>query len=180
MEQVPSVKSTRGLRRAESNMSFVSSITADGEGYDPDDPRITEMLKEHRMSPLPTHRNGETFILLLTEALMKFGAPSHRIESQLLSIAALLCIKLQVIHVPGITLLSFSKHLKESSAVNIQIVKSSTKIDLGRLYDVHSTYKRVVHYEQSAKDAYLELKSLLKRDPIFRQVESFLSTIASR
>ncbi|KAG8808478.1 hypothetical protein FRC17_003934 [Serendipita sp. 399] len=167
MEKTLSMKSGLSMRRVDSNVSAMSFLT--NIGYDPDDPRITGELKQHRMDPLTSHREAELLVSLLTEALMKFGAPSHRVESQLLSIASSLRLKLQVIHVPGLTFLSFSKHLKRSSAVNIQFIKSTTKIDLGRLHEVHGLYKRLVHYQESAKEAISEIKSLLKRDPIYRQ-----------
>ena len=98
---------------------------------------------------------------------MKFGAPSHRIESQLLSAASLIRVKMQVIHIPGVTVVSFGDPTKTSGS-DTRFVKSKTKIDLGRLHDVHVLYKRVVHYEQSAKSASDVLKTLLKQDPIFR------------
>ena len=110
---------------------------------------------------------------------MKFGAPSHRIESQLLSVAASLRIKLQVIHVPGVTIMSFSKHIKHSSAVSVRFVKVSTKVDLGRLHDVHVIYKKVVHFEETTESASKALKGLLERQPIFKLVSAHATTRCS-
>jgi len=105
---------------------------------------------------------------------MKFGAPSHRIESQLLSVASSIRIKMQVVHIPGITIVSFGDHPATMPGPEIRFVKSATKIDLGRLHDIHLMYKRVVHYEQTAESASKELKALLKMDPIFRFVRAHL------
>jgi uncharacterized membrane protein YjjP (DUF1212 family) len=110
---------------------------------------------------------GQKFILLLSEALMKFGAPSHRIESQLNSVGSLLGIKTQVFHMPGVTIVSFENHRTNPPSSDTYFVKSSTKIDLGRLHDVHVIYKGVVHYEKRADDASKELKALLKKKPIY-------------
>ena len=99
---------------------------------------------------------------------MKFGAPSHRIESQLMSAASLIRIKMQVVHIPGVTIISFKDHTTKSSGTDTCFVKSATKIDLGRLHEIHNLYKRVVHYEQSAKSATEEMKVLLKKESIFR------------
>ena len=42
----------------------------------------------------------------LAKALMTFGAPSHRIESQLLSAARILEVNAQFIHIPGVIICS--------------------------------------------------------------------------
>lgn len=101
---------------------------------------------------------------------MKFGAPSHRIEAQLLSVASSIHLKMQAIHMPGVTILSFGNHDNKLSGCETRFVKSTTKIDLGRLHAVHKLYRRVVHYEQSTKEASGELKTLLKKDPIYGYV----------
>jgi hypothetical protein len=74
----------------------------------------------------------------------------------------------EVIHIPGVTIISFGDHTTKDSGSDTRFVKSKTKIDLGRLHDVHLLYKRVVHFEQSAKSASNELKTLIKKDPAFR------------
>lgn len=163
------------LRRVDSAASFASTLSY--TGIDPDDPRITGARRPSAEVGFPSYKEGEAFLLLLTEALMRFGAPSHRIESQLLSVAASLHIKLQVIHVPGVTIMSFSKHIKNSSAVNVRFVKASTKVDLGRLHDVHVVYKKVVHYEETTENASSALKQLLKRDPIFNAPEQIMLAV---
>lgn len=174
----------QGMSRIGSRASMTSAMsTTSLAQYDPDDPHLTGKLKEKATVDLPGRVNaltivltnvvlsdqeeGEKFILLLTRALMKFGAPSHRIESQLMSAASLIRIKMQVIHIPGVTVISFKNHVAKSSRTDTCFVKSGTKIDLGRLHDVHMLYKRVVHYEQSAKSASEEMKVLLKKESIF-------------
>lgn len=157
-----------GLSRLGSRASMASGMsTTSLVQYDPDDPHLTGKLKEMATVDLPNQEDGEKFIILLTRALMKFGAPSHRIESQLMAVASLIRIKMQVVHIPGVTILSFRDHVTASSGTDTCFVKSATKIDLGRLHEIHMLYKRVVHYKQSAKSATEELKSILKRESIF-------------
>jgi uncharacterized membrane protein YjjP (DUF1212 family) len=124
-------------------------------------------MKKIVLTLVAATEEGQKFILLLSEALMKFGAPSHRIESQLNSVGTLLGIKTQVFHMPGVTIVSFENHRTNPPSSDTYFVKSSTKIDLGRLHDVHALYKGVVHYEKRADDASKELKALLKKSPIY-------------
>lgn len=85
-----------------------------------------------------------------------------------MAVAALLRVKMQVIHIPKCTIISFGNHVGSKKNNDTRFVKSATQIELGRLHEVHNVYKRVVHCEQSAKEASLELKALLKKTPIFR------------
>ena len=50
----------------------------------------------------------QKFILKLAKALMMFGAPSHRLESQLNATAAVLEVDCQVMHLPGIVIATFT------------------------------------------------------------------------
>lgn len=67
---------------------------------------------------------------------MAFGAPAHRIESQIEAIAVLLQIDIHTIHIPNITIISFGGDVW-SPQVRLKIIKSQTKVDLGRLRIVH-------------------------------------------
>ncbi|KAJ8454118.1 hypothetical protein ONZ51_g13212 [Trametes cubensis] len=49
--------------------------------------------------------NRQKFLMRLAKALMTFGAPSHRIESQLLSAARILEVDAEFIHIPGVIIL---------------------------------------------------------------------------
>lgn len=171
------------IRRISSHSSMASALSAMSRQYDPDDPRLTGKLKEKISVELPSmfspcplsisiltiidSEEGERFILLLTRALMKFGAPSHRVESQLMAVAALLRVKMQVIHLPKCTIISFGNHIGSANNKDTRFVKAATQIELGRLHQVHDIYKRVVHCQTSAKDGTVELKALLKRSPIY-------------
>lgn len=52
----------------------------------------------------------QDFILKLAKALMTFGAPSHRIESQLSSVASVLDVDAQFVHLPSVVIASFGDH----------------------------------------------------------------------
>jgi hypothetical protein len=110
---------------------------------------------------------GETFIVILARALMKFGSPSHRVESQLHAVSIVLGIDMEVIHLPKCTLLSFGRGKGSKSSTFTKVVKASDLVELGRLHELHCIYRRVVHRQQTAKQASKEVKALIKAKPIY-------------
>lgn len=96
---------------------------------------------------------------------MTFGAPSHRIESQLLSAARILEMKAEFIHVPGLIMCSFINEEEKTSETHF--IRCKGRMALGRLHEVHSIYRGVVHDELSAKKGGQQLDALLEAPPIY-------------
>ncbi|KAK0527180.1 pheromone-regulated protein prm10 [Tilletia horrida] len=107
----------------------------------------------------------QKFILKLAKALMLFGAPSHRIESQLNATANVLEVDAQFIHFPGIVIASFGDIDKRTSETHF--VKSSSSLVLGQLHNVHIIYRQVVHDEISVSEGANQLMGLLKEKPCY-------------
>src|SRR5882724_125816 len=76
----------------------------------------------------------QTFILRLAKALMYFGAPSHRIESQLISVSRTLEVDPQFVHMPSIVICSFGD--QETRTSETHFVKASGRLMLGKLHNV--------------------------------------------
>jgi uncharacterized membrane protein YjjP (DUF1212 family) len=104
----------------------------------------------------------QKFILKLAKALMLFGAPSHRIESQLNATANVLEVDAQFIHFPGLVIASFGDVDKHTSETHF--VKSKSDLALGPLHDVHIVYRRVVHDEIGVEEGTEELNRLLRAE----------------
>ena len=107
----------------------------------------------------------QEFLLKLAKALMTFGAPSHRIESQLVAAARILEVEAEFIHVPGVIICSFGD--QDLGCSETHFVKCGGRLALGALHKVHGIYRSVVHDELSAKRATSELDSLLKAPPVY-------------
>ncbi|WVQ96776.1 hypothetical protein IAU59_003883 [Kwoniella sp. CBS 9459] len=182
---LPTMKSL-GLRRLDSR----TSTTCGAEELDPDDPRVTGQKKKknrrNSLSDLPfmrtdTSESGMTykrkrrasiqlhvadiltrqqFVLKLAKALMTFGAPSHRIESQLSATALVLEIDAQFVHFPSIVIASFGDMDTRTSETHF--VKAGGGLELGKLHKVHSVYKAVVHDEMDAAEGTRQIHALLK------------------
>ncbi|CAE7214069.1 unnamed protein product, partial [Rhizoctonia solani] len=112
-----------------------------------------------------TIQDRQKFILRLAKALMTYGAPSHRIESQLIAAARVLEVDASFVHLPSIIIAAFGDPSSNQSETHF--VKSSGGLDLGKLHATHAIYRKVVHDEIGAKDGTLELAKLMRQKPIY-------------
>lgn len=109
--------------------------------------------------------NRQEFLIKLARALMTFGAPSHRIESQLIAAARILEVEAEFIHLPGVIICSFGD--QELGCSETHFVKCGGRLSLGALHKVHLIYRSVVHDEISAKKATEQLEDLLNAPPMY-------------
>ncbi|GAA6003791.1 hypothetical protein JCM10207_003601 [Rhodosporidiobolus poonsookiae] len=107
----------------------------------------------------------QDFILKLAKALMTFGAPSHRLESQLNATAAVLNVNAQFIHVPSVVIASFGDSGTHTSET--KFIKASGGLNLGSLHKVHEIYKDVVHDEMGVEEGVVALDRVLKAKPMY-------------
>jgi len=77
----------------------------------------------------------------LTRAMMMFGGPSHRLQSQIMSAARVLDIKLNILYLPDVVLISFDDDTSGTS--HIKLIKQTSALDLGKLKDAFSLYWKV-------------------------------------
>ncbi|KAI0269135.1 hypothetical protein BC834DRAFT_820280 [Gloeopeniophorella convolvens] len=109
--------------------------------------------------------NRQQFIMRLARSLMTFGAPSHRIESQLVAAARILEVDAEFIHLPNLILVCFGD--PETKTSETHFLRCSGRLALGNLHRVHQIYRRVVHDEMSARAATEELRQILESRPIY-------------
>ncbi|RXK38545.1 hypothetical protein M231_04177 [Tremella mesenterica] len=118
----------------------------------------------------------QRFILKLAKALMTFGAPSHRIESQLAATSLVLEIDAQFIHLPSIVIASFGDIDAHTSETHF--VKAPSGLELGKLHKVHQIYREVVHDEIDAAEGTRRIQDLLKQPTLYnlwqRMILAFL------
>ncbi|KNZ81564.1 hypothetical protein J132_00530 [Termitomyces sp. J132] len=175
------------------NVSMSSIMSGGSEVLDPDDPRVTGIEAKSLEDPEDIEKNAlrqmdyrtrrkhltrikiefnvtsminrQEFLIKLAKALMIFGAPSHRIESQLIAAARILEIEAEFIHLPGVIICSFGD--QELGCSETHFVKCSGRLSLGALHKVHLIYRNVVHDEISAKRATNDLEALLTAPPLY-------------
>jgi hypothetical protein len=116
----------------------------------------------------------QKYIVTLCQALMLYGAPTHRLESYLLNTAKVLEIDASFLYLPGYMLISFNDPLTHTSETTLLRVAPS--LDFGKLKDVHEIYKSVAHDKTSANDGLVQLSAIIKRPKKYNNVGGLLSS----
>lgn len=109
---------------------------------------------------------------------MKFGSPSHRLESQLKATALVLDLNAEFVHMPNIVIASFGDEDTKTSQTHF--IKVGGSLQLGRLHSVHTIYRQVVHDEIGVEEATNQLNQLIKSRPLFGPIPmTLLSSICT-
>ncbi|KKK16271.1 hypothetical protein ARAM_003174 [Aspergillus rambellii] len=109
----------------------------------------------------------QRYIMQLCRALMKYGAPTHRLEEYMKMTAKVLEVEGQFLYLPGCMLISFDDQATRTAEV--KLVRAVQGVDLGRLADTHNVYKNVVHDLIGVEEAISELDQIMKRAPRFNK-----------
>lgn len=107
----------------------------------------------------------QKYLIRLCRALMKYGAPTHRLEEYMRMTARVLEIDGQFLYIPGCMIISFDDAATHTTEV--KVVRTSQGIDLGKLADVHETYKEVIHDVIGVEEAIGRLEETMKRPSKF-------------
>ncbi|KAL4268084.1 ThrE exporter family protein [Pleurotus pulmonarius] len=133
--------------------------------------RPIRSLLMHRRRSSAVARNIEdvnirrTFILKLAKALLHYGAPSHRIESQLQSASEILDAQAEFVHLPNILIVTIRNGETKSSRTHF--VRARGRVALSSLHKVHLIYRDVLHDTITAAEGTAALRELLRRPPIY-------------
>ncbi|KAK7207856.1 hypothetical protein BZA70DRAFT_253775 [Myxozyma melibiosi] len=109
----------------------------------------------------------QRFILKLCRALMLYGAPTHRLEEYMKMTSRVLEIDGQFLYIPGCMIVSFgdvSTHTSE-----MQLVRVTQGVDLGRLHLTHLIYKEVVHDIIGVEEAMQRLDEVMKAKNLYHR-----------
>ncbi|GLB35987.1 putative threonine/serine exporter [Lyophyllum shimeji] len=106
------------------------------------------------------------FILKLAKALLSFGAPSHRIESQLKAASDILDAQAEFVHLPNIIIVSIRNG--DTRSTRTHFVRATGRIALTSLHKVHMIYRDVLHDNMGTEEGTEALKTLLRSRPIYR------------
>ncbi|KAI9035778.1 threonine/serine exporter family protein [Aspergillus affinis] len=121
----------------------------------------------------------QQYIIRLCRALMKYGAPTHRLEEYMQMTANVLRVQGQFMYLPGCMIMSFDDPLTHTAEV--KVVSVVPGLDLGRLAMTHNVYKKVMHGKLEVDRAILDLDELMKRKNRYHKpwVMVILSGLAS-
>ncbi|OQE43305.1 hypothetical protein PENCOP_c003G01414 [Penicillium coprophilum] len=120
----------------------------------------------------------QQYIMQMCRALMKYGAPTHRLEEYMMMTSNVLDIKAQFMYIPGCMIMSFDDPLTRTAEV--KIIRVVQGLDLSRLAETHNVYKKVVHDVISVEQAIHDLDEIMQRKPRYnRWLLIFLTGCAS-
>ncbi|KAE9408275.1 DUF1212-domain-containing protein [Gymnopus androsaceus JB14] len=108
----------------------------------------------------------QKFILKLSKALLSFGAPSHRITSQLAAAAEILGAEAEFVHLPNIIIVSI-KSGPDSPSSRTYFVRATGRVALTSLHQVHLIYRDVLHDKIGTEAGTQALRKLLREHPIY-------------
>jgi uncharacterized membrane protein YjjP (DUF1212 family) len=109
----------------------------------------------------------QQYIMQLCRALMKYGAPTHRLEEYMMMTSNVLEVKAQFLYIPGCMFMSFDDPLTRTAEV--KIIRVVQGLDLSRLAETHNVYKNVVHDVISVDDATSQLDTIMQRKPRYNR-----------
>ncbi|KAJ7630769.1 hypothetical protein FB45DRAFT_979018 [Roridomyces roridus] len=103
---------------------------------------------------------------MLAKALMTFGAPSHRLESQLVAASKILQSKTEFVHLPNIVIVTLRN--RKMATPKTFFIRARGRIALSRLTAVHHIYRKVLHNEITPGEGADQLNSLCRKPPVYR------------
>lgn len=96
-----------------------------------------------------------------------FGAPTHRIETQIQSTARVLEVNCRCIYLPSLMLIAFSDDMTHTS--DTRFIKQPSLLDLAKLTTMHSIYWNVIHDKIGVDEASKQLDDLMRSKPIINR-----------
>jgi len=109
----------------------------------------------------------QRYLMQLCRALMKFGAPTHRLEEYMQMTARVLEVDGQFLYLPGCMIMAFDD--PSTRTTEVKLIRVSQGVDLAKLADTHNVYKNVVHDLIGVEEAIQELDEIMKRKPRFNR-----------
>ena len=172
--QQPQNQSTSTLVGASANLSGVStpahteSVEAASRRRGKRQNRQARLEDEIRVTVhIAEIISRQRYIMQLCKALMKFGAPTHRLEEYMQMTARVLEVESQYLYFPGCMIMAFDDPATRTTEV--KLVRVSQGVDLARLSDTHSVYKNVAHDVIGVEEAIQELDLIMKRNPRYNK-----------
>ncbi|ESK97089.1 pheromone-regulated membrane protein prm10 [Moniliophthora roreri MCA 2997] len=114
----------------------------------------------------------QEFILKLARVMMMFGAPAHRLQSQIKATARVLEVEISCMYLPDVMLISFDD--SHTGTSQVKFLRQSSSLDLGKLSDAYKVYWKVIHDETSVSSASQELDELMRKPQIYNWWQSIL------
>ncbi|KAJ2830963.1 pheromone-regulated protein prm10 [Coemansia sp. 'formosensis'] len=124
-----------------------------------------DMEKQKILSQLADIFNRQNYLLVVSRALMGFGAPLHRLEANLVAIAMNLDVAATFAALPGIMLITFGD--EDTRTSETYVVRMSPGYDMHRLERTNRTIRRVLKGRISVGKGVKEIERILATPPLY-------------
>ncbi|KAF2398675.1 DUF1212-domain-containing protein [Trichodelitschia bisporula] len=152
-EQAKRQRPKRPENRKRTSSAFTTALNRMYRGRNEDEVRITVHIAETIAR--------QKYLVKLCQALMMYGAPTHRLEEYLKMSARVLEIEGQFLYIPGCMIIAFDD--SSTHTTEVKLVKTTQGVDLGKLRDTHEIYKEVVHDMIGVEEATRRLNAVQRR-----------------
>ncbi|KAF9424999.1 hypothetical protein BGZ94_007934 [Podila epigama] len=100
----------------------------------------------------------QDYVLRLARAMIKFGAPSHRLEDAVDHTARTLELNLQCVYLPNLMIVAFTDY--ETHTSETHLLKVSAGLNMYKFAQVHQILKMVTHSSMPVEEAIMKLDAI--------------------
>lgn len=100
------------------------------------------------------------FIVETARSLLAFGAPAHRLESQLTRAAHVLDIQAEFMLLPNVVFISFHDPEQSNQGSGLHVIKRTGNISISQLRDAQHIYQRVVSQDATPEQGWRSLLTI--------------------
>ncbi|KAG0069966.1 hypothetical protein BGZ90_012814 [Linnemannia elongata] len=100
----------------------------------------------------------QDYVLRLARAMIKFGAPSHRLEDAVDHTARTLELNLQCVYMPNVMIVAFTDY--ETHTSETHLLKVSAGLNMYKFAQVHQILKMVTHSAMPVEEAIMKLDAI--------------------
>lgn len=111
------------------------------------------------------YEERQDFVIWLAKSLLHFGAPSHRIDSQLNSAAEILNLHVGFVHLPNLIIVTFLD--SDTHTYRTRYVRASGRVSLTALHKIHLIYRDVLHDRIGVAQGATRLRHVLRAPPLY-------------
>ncbi|KAI1312674.1 hypothetical protein EDD11_002873 [Mortierella claussenii] len=120
----------------------------------------------------------QDYILRLAKSMIKYGAPSHRLEDAIDHSARHLELNLQCVYLPNVMIVAFTDY--ETHTSETHLLKVSAGLDMYKCALVHQVHKMVTHSFMPIEEAIMKLEAIhAEKDANSRLVTVLAYAVAS-
>ncbi|KAF9326589.1 hypothetical protein BG006_010017 [Podila minutissima] len=100
----------------------------------------------------------QDYILRLAKSMIKYGAPSHRLEDAIDHSARHLELNLQCVYLPNVMIVAFTDY--ETHTSETHLLKVAADLDMYKCALVHQVHKMVTHESMPVEEAITKLQAI--------------------